>query len=104
MDEEVEEADALDMRFCGTTLTVRKILNRFEFAFENGTKIMTLGKNQTLNAYNEVYPNQNTLEEFGLYNDGINYQNFVKLKDDELIFESVGYLQHKQLKIKKHFI
>ena len=38
MDEEVEEADAIDMRISGTTLTIRRTFNRFEFLFEMDQK------------------------------------------------------------------
>ena len=105
MDEEVEEADAIDMRISGTTLTIRRTLNRFEFIFENASKIIELGKRQSqLNGYNEAYAKQNTIQELGIFNNGRSYQNNIQLKHNELVFESILNLQHKQLKIKSLYL
>ena len=105
MDEEIEEADATDMRMSGTTLTIVKTLQKFEFAFDNASKIIELGKRQSqLNGYNEAYAQQNTIQEFGKYNNGKSYENYIKLKHNVLEFESMLYLHHKQLRIKSIYL
>ena len=110
MDNEIEEADANDVRVSGIMLLIEKNSHIFEFTFENSTKVIELGKTDIisegqLSGYKEAYAVQNEIFEIGRFLNGRMYENRVKIcKNNMLEFESIAYFPLKKLKIKSIYL